>query len=162
MSEASSSTDRFEGHRLVVAVVLVTLVLTGPVVGFDVTKESPELGDGNATVEVLDAPSATIPVTHGRFGTDVSYVRIPEAAVDVRNLTGSPRIAYEVTVPELGVDRRVSRIVTDEGRVRLELSDRALAPDTDPGTYTGRVDLRLQSFEGQTVLVNRTVEVTVP
>lgn len=162
MSEESSPTDWFEGHLLVVAVVLATLVLTGPVVGLDVTSESPELGDGNATVEVLDAPSGTIPVTHGRFGTDVSYVRIPEAVVDVRNLTGAPRIRYSLTVPELGVDRQVYRIVTDEGRIRLGLSDRALAPDTAPGTYTGRVDLRLQSFEGQTVLVNRTVEVTVP
>jgi hypothetical protein len=141
--------------------VLVTLFLTGPLVGLDVTTEStPQVGDGDATVDVAFDGEFTL--TAGRFGSNASYLRIPDAVVSVDSLEGQPRVLYQVRVPGLGYGETTTRVMTDTRTVRLSQRVQGLAPGARfGGPYTAQVVVRVQSFEGsRTVLrTNRTVEV---
>lgn len=162
-------------HRLVAALVLGALVVAGPAWAAPM-----ELGDGTADVEIV-APTWLEPgtgpageplhATPGRFGTEATYLRIPDLVVDARNVTGRPEVLYDLEVPEIGVDPRpVRRRLSSPGRYRLHLADVALPPAgyssgdvavPAAGTYTGRVTVRVQSFSGHRVVANRTVEVVV-
>lgn len=161
---------------LLVAVLIVgALVAVGPA-----WSESPSLGDGTAEIEIVSpawldpgtGPTGReLATTPGRFGTAATYVRMPDLVVDVTNVTGTPELYYDVDVPAIEVDTAaVERRLTGPGRYRLHLADVALPPGDyqvhgvsppEPGTYTGRVTVRVQSFSAQTVVVNRTVQVRV-
>jgi len=142
--------------RAAVAVVLAALLLTGPL-GVDVTADR-SLGDGTATVEA--DPPETLRITDGRFGADIAYLRVPETAVDVRAVEGSPRLVYEVGVPELGVEERAYRVVDRPGTVRMRVPHREVDAAGD-GPYRGYVAVRVQSFDSYETVSNRSVEVTV-
>jgi len=147
---------------VVAALVVLVLAVFGPLSGIDVTSaQASTVGDGNATVEstTLDAPALT--VTDGRFGATVQYVRLPVATVTVESVTGRPRLVYLVSVPELGVERAETHVITRGGTYRLAPDDRALGSDTAAGTYEASLTLRVQSFEtAHTVArVNHTVAV---
>ena len=142
--------------RAAVAVVLAALLVTGPL-GVDVTADR-SLGDGTATVEA--EPPETLRVTDGRFGVDAVYLRVPATTVDVRAVEASPRLVYEVAVPELGVKERTYRVVDSSGRVRMRLAHVEVDP-SGGGPYRGYVALRVQSFETYETVYNRSVEVTV-
>ena len=148
-------------RRVVVAVVLVVVLLSGPGTGIDLTSERPSLGDGTATVTVVQPEDGPLSVTDARFMRGASYVRIPDLVVDVTDVTGQPRVFYQVSIPALDVKKQNDRIVDAPGRFVVPLSDRAIPEDwvPDNGT-TARVVVRVQSYsEGRTVL-NRTVHVT--
>lgn len=160
---------------LVTLAILAALVLAGPT-----WAEPTELGEGTASVEVvsptwLDAGTGSadhrLVTTPGRFGTRAVYLRTPDLVVDVENVTGQPALYYTFGVPELGIDRPpVRRLLTESGRYRVHLSDVALPPADyahsgtgapSDGRYTGRLTVRVQSFSGSHVVVNRTVEVVL-
>ncbi|NLV08525.1 hypothetical protein ACAH01_03520 [Halomicrobium sp. HM KBTZ05] len=152
-------------ERLAVAVVAVTLLLTGPFGVVDATARNPTtVGDGraNATVERLD--TSGLLVEGGRFGTGVDYLRIPDATVAVSDIEGRPRLVYRVSVPELGVDRTTTKLLSggQSGTVRLGMRDRGLDPDSvTEQRYRATITVRVQSFEyDQTVFeTDETVEV---
>ncbi|MHB9287181.1 hypothetical protein ACKVMT_09085 [Halobacteriales archaeon Cl-PHB] len=148
--------------RHVLGFVVAVLVVTGPVVGVDVTRDAPTVGEGSATVDVFGLAASEVTVTQGRFGTSVRYLRLDDVVVDVETLQGQPRLYYRLSIPNLSIQRTATGVVTDTGRLRLQVADRALAPDVASGTYQGRVMLRLDSFSGDRVLANRTFEVRVP
>lgn len=155
-----------------VVVILGALLLAGPS-----WADSTSLGEGTAEVEVvapawLDGESGTdghLEATPGRFGTATTYLRTPDLVVDVRNVSGRPALTYNLAVPALGVDRPpVQRHLTDAGKYRLHMRDVAIPPPgysrgdvaaPAAGTYTGYLTVRVQSFSGDHVVVNRTVEV---
>lgn len=144
--------------------VLVVLVLlgAGPLTGVDVTSaQASTVGTGNATVDSVTVDASALAVTDGRFGTNVSYLRIPTATVTVESVTGRPQLVYLVSVPGLDVERVSTRVVTRGGTYRLDPDDRALAPGTAAGVYNASVTVRAQSFDGSRTLVrtNTTVEV---
>lgn len=148
---------------LSVAVVLVTLVVTGPLVGgSDADRTTTELGDGTATVErvqLTDSPS----FSSGRFGTGVVYLRIPDAAVEFTSTSGRSRLVYRVAVPALGFDR-VGTATVDSGTIRRQvtMSDRAFAPDTlDRDRYRVNVTVRVQSFTVDRTVFRRNLTVGV-
>jgi len=149
----------------VVAVLAVTLVLTGPFGVVDATTRNPTtVGDGqaNATVERLDTDEMVI--DSGRFGTQVSYLRLPDATVSVSDTVGQPRLVYRVVVPALGVDSVATEVLSagQSGTLRLELRDRGLDPAAvTEDQYRATVTVRVQSFErDRTVFeTNETVEV---
>lgn len=126
------------------------------------------LGDGTATVDVVEPTRDTLETAPGRFGTTVSYLRLPDLVADVSNVSGRPRLVYSVRVPALELDRQETRLIHGEGRLAVAMADRAYPPRAsaddglpDPGTYDGRLVVRVQSFSSDRTIVNRTIEVQV-
>jgi len=156
----TDSWSRVPPARTVVAVILVVLLLSGPGSGLDFTGERASLGKGDATVRVVEPGNEAIPVTDGRFGTDVAYVRLPDLVVDVSAVEGNPRVFYQVTVPSLGVRKQNDKIIQSPGRLRVPIYDRALPKGTTIEGAEARLIVRVQSFSGGKVVLNRTVEVT--
>ena len=155
MSDAKTSATA--PPRVAVGIIVAVLLVTGPI-GVNVTGEPAALGDGTATVTVLDPTGDRVPITDGRFGTAVSYVRIPDLVVDVESVSGQPRLLYIVRVPALGLDEDNSRLVRSTGRLRVPLRDRAVNQEVS-GSYSGRLIVRVQSFSGMQTVSNRSIEV---
>ena len=139
----------------IIGIILFVVVLSG-FVGF--TANSGELGEGTASVTVIEPTDDTLVVNSGRFGTGATYLRIPDLVVAVEQRAGRPRLIYRVTVPALNVDEQETRLVPASGRVRLPADDVAFE-DVEPGTYDGRLVVRVQSFTNDTTVLNRSVEV---
>lgn len=144
-------------------VVTATLLfgLTGP--------EAAGLGDGTASIEVAAPAGDRLAFDRGRFGAAASYLRLPDLVAHAGNVTGRPQLVYTVRFPELDVDRRETRLLRAEGRVQVHMSDRAYPPRNStfddhpaPGTYTGHLTVRVQSFSTDRTVINRTVTVRVP
>ncbi|MGB9930945.1 hypothetical protein [Haloarcula amylolytica] len=145
--------------------VLVTLVVTGPIVGVDAVRTQPTtIGDGTASVSSVQVPTSEIRITDGRFGTNVAYLRVPDASVTVDSVTGRPRLLYQVSVPALDISLEDERVISEgqHGTYRLAPGDRAVAPASlDRGAYRGTVLLRVQSFETAETIVAENVTVRV-
>ena len=155
--------DRWDPVTVVGVLVVLVLVGAGPLTGVDVSNaQSSTVGEGNATVESLTVEQSALTVTDGRFGTNVSYLRIPPATVTLGSVTGRPQLVYLVSSPALDVDRVETLVVTSEGSYRLNPDDKALAPGTESGEYRVSITVRLQSFSTEQVLLrtNETVEVS--
>ena len=140
--------------------VVFVLVATGPLSGVDVTSASPStVGDGNATVTDVAVDRAALSLTPGRFGTNVTYLRVPAATVTTDDVTGRPRLLYIVSVPELGIELVERRVVTDPGRYRLAPDDRAMASRRADGVYNATLSVRVQSFTTDRTVAWTTVTV---
>lgn len=154
--------DPVRGARLLVgAVIVAVLLVSGPLVGaVDLTPADRGIGDGTAevTVERTDDPV----IDRGRFGTNVTYLRIPPAVVDVHGVEGRPRLVYTVRVPALGFERTATRLVDRPGRTRVRMSPRAFERTTyDQSSYRAELLVRVQSFETDEVVYRRNVSVDV-
>jgi hypothetical protein len=148
----------------VVGFVLFVLVLSSPVLGaVDLTPESRDrLGDGTANATLVSDPDDGLYVDRGRFGTDVFYLRIPDAAVDVESVTGRPRLVYQVSVPGLDFERSATTRLDGDGRVRVPMDARAFThAQVANESYRATVTVRVQSFETDRVVAERTVTVPV-
>lgn len=145
----------------VVVLVVLVLVGTGPLTGFDVTGTPDTFGEGNATIDTASVDSSALTVTDGRFGANVSYLRVPAATVTVGAVTDRPRLVYIVSVPGLGIERVESEVMTGSGTYRLVPDDRALDPDGSAGMYNASLSVRVQSFSTDWTVtrLNTTVEV---
>lgn len=149
----------------VVAVLAVTLILTGPFGVVDATAGNPTtVGDGraNATVERLATDEMVI--DHGRFGTEVRYLRLPVATIGVSNTVGQPRLVYRVVVPALEVDAVTTRVLStgQSGTLRLGMRDRGLDPAAvTEEQYRATVTVRVQSFEQDRTVFERNESVEV-
>ncbi len=153
--------SRVTVERLTVGLILATLVVTGPV-GVDVVASGEErLGEGTASVTIVQPTAEEIRVTQGRFGSGVWYVRLPDLVVDVDGVEGRPRVQYAIAVPALGVDTTETELLTAPGRVRVPVDDRALADRPENATYRGSVRVRVQSLTAEKTVLNRTMQVTV-
>lgn len=141
--------------------ILFVLVLAGPVGGVDLTGEPTTLGEGNASVTVVEPSTDTFSVSPGRFGTNVTYLRIPDAVIDVERVSGQPRVVYLLTIPNLSIDKEARRYIESTGRLRVPLADRALQHRPEPGTYEGRMLVRVQSFGYDNIVLDQSVEVRV-
>lgn len=147
--------------RLVVGVVVIILFVTALSGFLGFTAGESELGGGTATVTVAEPTADTFVVTDGRFGTDARYLRIPDLVATVEKRDGQPRLVYRVRIPELGVDRQETTLITASGRTRVPMDDIAFE-EVQPGTYDGRIVVRVQSFTDDTTVLNRSVEVQAP
>lgn len=146
----SDDMDRSDwASTLAVAVVAVVLVASGPLAGGLVQPSGTPttVDDGNATVASVAVPAENLEITPGRFGTDVSYLRIPDAEVRLASVTDHPRLVYRIEVPALDVELTATKIVTDRGTHRLHLRDYGMDPATvTNGSYDATVSVRVQSF----------------
>ncbi|WP_135305678.1 hypothetical protein [Haloarcula amylovorans] len=143
--------------------VVVVSLSTGPLTGVDVTQQRvTEFGDGTATIGAVTVDTAAFRVTDGRFGTGVSYLRLPTATVTVTSVTDRPRLVYRVVVPALDVELTETTIVTKPGTYRLAPDDRGMARGTaDRSDYSATLTVRVQSFTTDQTIYreNATVEV---
>ena len=154
-------THRVTVERVTVGLILATLAITGPV-GVNVVASGEErLGEGTASVTLVQPTGEEVRVTQGRFGSGVWYVRLPDLVVDVERVEGRPRVQYAVAVPALGVDRTEPELLTAPGRLRVPVDDRALPDRPENSTYRGSVRVRVQSLTAEKTVLNRTVQVTV-
>jgi len=159
MDDPRNLAGRANVEHLTVGVILAVILLSGPVGGIDLTAPpSPGVGDGTASIDVLEPNGDTLGMTAGRFGTDVTYVRIPDLVADIERVEGRPRVRYSVSVPGLDVDRQETRTVESTGRLRIPLDDRAFW-DPKSRTYEGRLVVEVQSFTETKTVLNRSIEV---
>jgi hypothetical protein len=149
---------------VVAVVVCVSLVVTGPLLGIDVTRQSATaFGEGSASVSAVEIQSDRFQVTPGRFGTGVDYVRIPAASVTVDAATGRPRLLYLVSVPALDVDIVTTTLVTGAPRTyELTPGDQGIERGRATNrTYEGTLTVRVQSFTADRTITTRNVTVEV-
>lgn len=149
---------------LAVVTVIVVALGSGPLgAGLVQPSGTPTtVGDGNATVANLDVSPADLHVSSGRFGTDVSYLRVPDAHVTLASVSDRPRIVYRVEVPALDADLTGTRIVSERGEYELGISDYGLDPSSvTASSYEGRLTVRIQSFAGDRTVYERNVTVEV-
>ncbi|GCF14130.1 hypothetical protein Harman_20650 [Haloarcula mannanilytica] len=150
---------------VVAVVIVVTLLVTGPLLGVDAVETQPTIiGDGTASVSSVDVASSEIRITDGRFGADAAYLRVPDASVTVDAVSGRPRLLYQVDVPALDVSLEDEQVLSagQTGTYRLAPGDKGLAlslPEQD--TYHGSVRIRVQSFETDETIVTENVTVQV-
>jgi hypothetical protein len=152
-------------YRGAVSVLVIVSLLSGPVgVGLDLTPgDDVSLGDGDASITVLAPEGDDLAVTAGRFGAEVAYLRIPDLAIRVDSVEGSPRVVYRVLVPELATVTE-TRVLTsaDTGRLRVDATDRAIPyGDVTESAYQGQLEVRVQSFTTDRTVINRTMSVEV-
>lgn len=152
-------------RSLLAGLLVVLTVLASGLVG----GQPAALGDGTAAVELVSPDVDRLAFEDGRFGTAATYLRLPDLVVEISNLSGRPRVQYGVAVPALGLDRQRTRLLHGQGRLRVRMPDRAYAPRgaadgarPPPGTYQGRLTVRIQSFSTEQTVLNRTVLVRVP
>jgi len=144
--------------------VLFVLVVSSPVLGaVDLTPETRDsLGDGTANATLVSDPGDGLYIDHGRFGTDVFYLRIPDAVARVESVTGRPRLVYQVSVPGLDFQRTATARIERPGRVRVPMDARAFTyAQVANESYRATVTVRVQSFETDRVVARRTATVPV-
>ena len=140
--------------------VVFVLVGTGPLTGVDVTSASAStFGDGNATVSKVSVDQSELGLTPGRFGTNVTYLRVPAAAITVDAVSQRPQLLYIVSVPGLDIRLVETSVVTEAGTYRLVPDDRAMPPGRADGTYDAVLTVRVQSFTTDRTLARTTVTV---
>lgn len=150
----------------VVGVIILTMVASGGIGGDGGAAASDPiaLGDGTATASIESLPTDQFRFDDGRFGTGVTYLRVPDVRVHVAEVRGAPRLVYRVRVPALGVDDSATKLLGHDGRrtVRIHGVDRGFDPESiSQDRYTAIVSVRVQSFETDTTIlsVNESVEV---
>ena len=142
--------------------LVLVLVGTGPLAGVDVTRASPStFGDGNATVTDVTVDRSELALTPGRFGANVTYLRVPAATVTADSVTDRPQLLYIVSVPGLDIELVGRRVVTGPGSYRLAPDDRAMPPGRADGSYEAVLTVRVQSFGASRTVSHTTVTVEV-
>lgn len=155
-------------RRTTVTLMLAVLALSSPTFGLvDLTPASrtPDaVGDGTANVTVSSVPTEQVRMTPGRFGTDVVYLRVPPATVDVASVTGRPRLVYVARVPALDFRRLGTTQLDADARVQtVRMDARAFRYERVANeSYRVQLTLRVQSFEVNDVIYRRNVTVTAP
>lgn len=151
--------------RVVALFILVTLVATGPLIGVDAVRTQPTtIGDGTAAISSVQVPTSEMRITDGRFGTNVAYLRVPDASVNVDSVTGRPRLLYQVSVPALDISLEDEQVLSEgqSGTYRLAPGDRAVTPSSlEQSAYRGTILLRVQSFETAETIVAENVTIRV-
>jgi hypothetical protein len=140
--------------------VVFVLVGTGPLAGVDVTSASAStFGDGNATVADVTVDQSELTLSPGRFGTNVTYLRVPTTTVTVENVTDRPQLLYIVSVPGLDIRLVESEVLTGPGTYRLAPDDRAMPTGRADASYEATLSVRVQSFTTDRTLARTTVTV---
>ncbi|WEL16855.1 MULTISPECIES: hypothetical protein [unclassified Halorhabdus] len=152
-------------QQLLIGVVIVTLVFSGPLVpglSFGGSGPPATIGDGNATVSTVAVDADAVQITPGRFGTAVSYLRIPDAKLSIDAVEGEPRIVYRLVVPKLDVDHAETRLLAGPGDITVRLDDVAFVPgQLSADRYDGALSVRVQSLSTDRTVFNESVTIEV-
>lgn len=147
-----------------IAVILTVTVLSGPAVGL-VDLTTPRFGDnigqGNATVEEVDAPT-TARLDRG-FQSESYTLKVPDARIYAAAIDGQPVVSYRISIPEMGYSRSTAHFVgpEDTGWVELSITGDTLAQDRVAGpAYNGTISVIVRGTDEHVVYEgNVTVEV---
>mgnify|MGYP000657541361 CR=1 FL=1 len=149
-----------------VTIILGVSLLSGPAIGLvDLTTpryDMSGLGEGNATVDRVDAPSS---VTLERaYQSESYYLTVPDARIHFSSLSGKPTVAYGIEISELGYSRSTTHFMTEgrTGWVTISLREDTFANDevTKSG-YDGRLTIVLRDSGGKTLVENKSVRIEV-
>jgi hypothetical protein len=149
-----------------VAVILLTAVATGPLVGAVTVPEAgvtgADPGTGAATVEVVSVPDR-VTLEPGEYDTGVYYLEVPDAVLDVSAVSGKPVVTYSLSVPELRSRSAVFFLGPgEEGRKQLSMERLSFAPsEVERDRYTGQLRLVLRDGGGERTLYEAPVVVEV-
>lgn len=152
----------------VVAVVVATSLVSGPLVGaVDLTRadrtDPGSVGTGSATVGDITFPE-TAELATGRFGAETFYLRIPAATVELQRVIGQPILTYRVSIPDLGFTSESVHFVTErnEGTRQLSLDETTIDPsEVTEETYAGELTVNVRSDAGSRTVANGTVSIEV-
>ena len=158
---------------VVVAVVAVTAVVSGPLVSVDLTPDPTTCDEdvrperGNATVTVHSLPDRAT-LSRSEFGADVWRLDIPPARVNVTDIERRPTVSYRIQIPELGRTAGVRTVFSHctTGRVPLRIDQPTFQPETvDNETYDATLFVTYRGTENGTkverTLAERNVTVVV-
>jgi len=150
----------------VVAVIVLVTVASGPLVGAVTVPEGgvsgPAPGTGTATVSVVSVPDRAT-LEPGAYDTDVSYLEVPDAVVDVSGVTGKPVLTYSLSVPELRSRSSVFFLEPGaEGRTELSMDRLSFDPGAvDRERYTGQLRLVMRGSGGERTLYEGPIVIEV-
>jgi hypothetical protein len=149
----------------VVSLVVVTTLVSGPLVGaVDLTTE-PEMdfGTGSMTVDSVTLPDrATLSV--GRFGAGEYTLRVPDASVEISAVDGRPLLVYRLSIRERGYTRSTVHFVSQKnvGPYSLSLSDdRFDRAEITNDSYQGRLEVIARANERSRVITAQQITVEV-
>lgn len=158
---------------LSVGVILVVTLLSGPFGVVDLTTGGPACsedvfpGTGNASVEVVDAPE-TATLTKSRFGAEVYRLELPDASLNVSDVTGRPTVSYRLRLPALRTAVGATKILSGctTGGITVAMDRTTFEPDRiDADSYEGRLFVVYRGSENGTKveqeLLDRNVTVEV-
>jgi len=144
----------------------VALIASGPLVGAVTVPEGgvsgPAPGTGTATVSVVSVPDRAT-LEPGAYDTDVSYLEVPDAVVDVSGVTGKPVLTYSLSVPELRSRSSVFFLEPGaEGRTELSMDRLSFDPGAvDRERYTGQLRLVMRGSGGERTLYEGPIVIEV-
>jgi len=151
---------------LTAALVLTVTVLSGPAIGLaDLTQpryDMSGLGEGNATVDRVEAPS-TVTLERG-YQSESYYLVVPPARAHFASLSGKPTVAYGIEIPELGYSRSTTHFLSggETGWVEFSIAEDTLRNRTvSADRYDGQLTLVLRTSGEKTVVHNGSVSVEV-
>ncbi|MFC7142343.1 hypothetical protein ACFQMA_21200 [Halosimplex aquaticum] len=120
------------------------------------------LGEGNASVDRIDAPaSATI---EREYQSETYYLNVPDARIHVTSISGKPTVAYGIEIPEFGYSRSTTHFLSDgqTGWVELSLLSDAISRDVSPPEeYEARLSIVMRTGDGKLMLYNESIAVEV-
>lgn len=151
---------------MTVVLLGATVLVSGPAVtGVDLTDRATmePIGSGSAEIVVVSFPTDSVRIESGRFGAGLA-LRVPSATIELKAVTGSPTIVYEIVIPDLGFARTELHFLseTDAGS-RIDL--RMDAVTFDPGSVPDdryRADLRIGVRRGTDTEIRYQRNVSVP
>lgn len=150
----------------VVALVVVTTLVSGPLVGaVDLTTEPDDgqFGTGSVTVDSVSLPDRAT-LTAGRFGAGEYTLRVPDATAELSAIEGRPILVYRLSIVERGYTRSTTHFLSERngGTFSLSLADDSFDPGTVEETdYDGQLQVVVRSGNESRVVANRSIPVEV-
>lgn len=139
--------------------ILVVAVAAGPLGVASQDTQSPD----SASVTLESAPTDTITLERGRFGSGRYHIEAPPAVVTVSDVDGTPTLRYVVDIPDAWLTV-ASRYELDgrEGRLRMGVSPTTVSPDRiDQDSYDAIIAVWLRTGDRGRDLLQRRVTVEV-
>ncbi|WP_459195032.1 hypothetical protein [Halosimplex sp. J119] len=148
------------------AVILCVTLLSGPAIGLvDLTTpryDMAGIGEGNATVDRVDAP-ASVSIER-EYQSETFYLDVPDARIRFSSISGKPTVAYGLEIPAFNYSRSTTHFLSGDrtGWVSVSLQTDTFSEGVTPGeAYAGELSLVMRTSEGKSVLYNESVAVEV-
>jgi hypothetical protein len=149
-----------------VSVILGVTLLSGPAVGvLDLTQSGVDtagIGEGNVTVDAVDAPEAA--ALDRAFGSESYYLEVPDAGVTIASVRGRPILSYQVEIHELGYTRGSTHFLDadDAGRIAVSMErDTFSGSRITESAYNGTLSVVLRYNDTERVVYEGAVTVEV-
>lgn len=145
-------------------VILLTAVAFGPLVAGISLSEPPtsQVGEEQGDVQI---ESVTFPmeatIESASYGAANYHVTVPAASVRIQSLSGSPILAYELTIASLGVQLSTAHFLDDGTSSPYELTMEPATLDRESldEEYTGEAAVVAIDSSGRRTVANQTVTV---